>query len=383
MKSEVDADICILGIGLSGCSLALALLERGYTGRIVMFDKASDITAQKTWCFWDENALPNYLRRLICKRWPFWSIDNGHDSHRLSASSSYMHYCCIKAEDFYAVALARLNKAKNVALHFNTPAEPSPSDSHRVSAVVGAQRVSARWGFDARGVGSNQYKPSLFQCFTGAWVRTESPSFDEHCAQLMSGLKTFKRGLEFTYTLPLDRYTALIEFTRFSSSSEDLALMSQMTKTAIEDQLNDKFTIHSWEQGILPMDDKCLESRIENETTWHKIGISAGHIRASTGYAFVNIQKFCQAAAHSIVDNQTIQHRAYPKVYEWLDAVFLRVLQQNKTISPALFLKMADRTDAGQFARFMSEKATFGDLMTVIGAMPKRPFLRALWHLNR
>ena len=172
-------------------------------------------------------------------------------------------------------------------------------------------------------------------------------------------------------------------FSRYIELSKEKIIFVYIYGSAIEDQLKDKFTIHSWEQGILPMDDKCFESRIENETTWHKIGISAGHIRASTGYAFVNIQKFCQAAAHSIVDNQTIQHRAYPKVYEWLDAVFLRVLQQNKTISPALFLKMADRTDAGQFARFMSEKATFGDLMTVIGAMPKRPFLRALWHLNR
>ena len=46
--------------------------------------------------------------------------------------------------------------------------------------------------------------------------------------------------------------------------------------------------------------------------------------------------------------------------------------------APQLFSAMAQHIEAGAFARFMSESASFKDMLAMINAMPKRPFLRAL-----
>lgn len=43
-------DIIIRGAGLAGTSLMLALVEQGYTGKILVVDKLPKPDTQKTWC---------------------------------------------------------------------------------------------------------------------------------------------------------------------------------------------------------------------------------------------------------------------------------------------------------------------------------------------
>ena len=65
--------------------------------------------------------------------------------------------------------------------------------------------------------------------------------------------------------------------------------------------------------------------------------------------------------------------------YRWMDKIFLRVLVRHMDIAPALFLRLLEKTDSDQFTRFMTEQASYRDLLAIIKAMPKRPFINALF----
>ena len=62
-----------------------------------------------------------------------------------------------------------------------------------------------------------------------------------------------------------------------------------------------------------------------------------------------------------------------------LEFLFLKVMRKNMALSPTLFNAMAKNVGADVFARFMTEKATFSDVLSIIKAMPIRPFVKALF----
>lgn len=376
MTLQIDSDVCILGIGLSGCSLALALLNRGFKGRIVMLEQNQTVDTNKTWCFWNESILPDYLRKLISKRWSSWLV--GYDSHMADhkITSDGLHYCCIRASDFYAMALSRLEKAENVNLVFKSTAKRLPSDNKVAKISVEGAEISSRWGFDSGMKSQLVEGTQIYQSFSGAWIKTRHPAFDDTCAQLMTEMQAISSGLEFTYILPFSRHNALVELTRFSSQTEKLHDLKVRTQALVQDRFANNVVIENWESGMLPMTENL---RPASEGRWHNIGINGGHIRASTGYAFLSIQRFSQSAATSIMADKRIEMKPFERYYNWMDKIFLRVLKRYPTLSPTLFTEMIRKTEPEQFARFMSESATIKDLMSVVMAMPKQPFIRALW----
>jgi lycopene beta-cyclase len=115
-----------------------------------------------------------------------------------------------------------------------------------------------------------------------------------------------------------------------------------------------------------------------SDLAWHKIGTAGGMMRAASGYAFSSIQRWSKAASLAIVTQQTDMPNPVPRTFEFLDAVFLRVLRAEPELAPMIFTRMMKGTSAAEFSRFMTENAELKDIVKVIKAMPKWPFLKAL-----
>ncbi|EDP60153.1 lycopene cyclase family protein [Vibrio sp. AND4] len=382
----IKTDIVMLGIGLSTCSLAMALLQQGYRGNIVMLEKERQANINKTWCFWNSEHIPPYLRHLISKRWSAWKV--AETLH--SVKDVDQGYSCIRGEDFFTYCISTFTRADNVTLVFDADIKETGQHGQCITACCEEYFVEAKIGFDSR------YQPpsksannGLLQCFSGAWVKSSHPMFCDQTADLMVDIKTVGQSTEFVYVLPFDQYNALIEVTQFSPRAPCKQSLESKTLSNIETMGLTRDNIVGWEYGVLPMSaDKTSFPRSKNSkivvpSRWQSIGIRGQNIRAATGYAFISIQRNSEHLAKQIRKGTDIAPIRTPRLYYWLDNVFLRVLRYRPDIAPELFSRMAQGTSPEQFSRFMTESATISDIARVINAMPKRLFLRAAIGLDQ
>jgi lycopene beta-cyclase len=372
--------VLMIGAGLSSSSLALALLDRGFNAPIVMMERNKQIFPHKTWCFWGEDWLPDYLRPLVAKRWSRWQISSQQKSHEHVSDSRSNDYCCIRAEDFYQFANDQFLKSKNVSLLFEQECKTLAPMHGQIRVQHNGEILSGKYGFNSGYVLPESMTNGLFQCFTGAWITLDKPYFEPNKAGLMLDLKAHNGVIEFTYTLPFTETEALWELTYFSPCIENLALMQQRTKDALALQFGvDKYRIERWEQGMLPMTTDIKKAAPESHNGWHAIGTAGGMMRAATGYAFLPIQRWSQAAANAIINGKSAAvENAIPSKYNWLDDIFLKVLRKQPALAPEIFMRMINGTSSQQFSRFMTERASSTDIAKVISVMPKRPFFSAL-----
>ena len=100
----IDADVIIAGAGLSGLSLAVALLDAALPDdtRILLIDPRETLSgADRTWSFFD--LVPHAFESAIAHSWNHWRVRNGGVEALRSAPG--LTYCCIPGERFYEIAL--------------------------------------------------------------------------------------------------------------------------------------------------------------------------------------------------------------------------------------------------------------------------------------
>ena len=364
----------MVGAGMASTSLALALINSGYRGRMVLLEANPQINTQKNWCFWDTGALPDYLKPLCCKRWHQWRIGTPTNQH--TAESANAPYCCIRAEDFYSFAQERFAHA-HVEVRLNSKATKiAASAKHAVVSANGGV-IQARYGVDCSFNLKND--SGLIQSFYGAWVTTTGPQFNTKMAGLMEEMQVVDGQLQFIYRLPVSPVLSLIEVTRFAAVCVPPCALRQ----PLDDYLATRLVKGSWhiestEEGLLPMQ---VMPRRQQRGSWVKAGIGGGHLRASTGYGFLPVQRWSQHTAKRLIDGTMAScgASAIPYPYHVMDWLLLKVLRNDIALAPELFEALAKRCNAETFARFMTESATLKDLLKIINAMPKKHFLRSLF----
>lgn len=376
-----QSSVLLIGAGLASTSLALALLDKGYQSNITILEKNKDISNQKTWCFWGLNTLPEYLKPLVKKHWKSWQISDQERALEQVSSQINSDYCCIQAEDFYQFASEQFSKANNLKLLFDQDCVTLNPQNGQVIVEHNKQISSAKYGFDSSADLPNALEDGLYQCFTGAWITLSTPFFDADRAGLMLNLKTQNNAIQFTYTLPFSRTEGLWELTYFSTEVEDLVELKQLTKLALDKQFGENaYEITRWEQGVLPMSTAASKKPSVSHHGWHKIGTAGGMMRAATGYAFLPVQRWSQLAADAVIANKDAGIKnTIPAKYVHLDTIFLNVLRNQPELAPQIFMRMLERTNSLQFTKFMTERASNYDILNVIRAMPKLPFIKALF----
>lgn len=385
-QSEYKADLVMVGVGLSSCSLVLALIEAGYPGEIVMLEQADVVNTNKTWCYWSDQHMPRYLSPLVSKRWRHWRV--AETKH--CVSNNEYGYHCIKAADFFDYCFKRFANHGKVTMFFNKAVDDFAVGTSTVTVRSDDFSITATHGFDSRPPPlTNVGRGSLLQCFTGAWVESTEPIFCPQTAHLMADIKTVGDAIQFIYILPLSRREALIEVTQFSPKAESLQHLKQMTLEVLDTFGLGHEAVTGWEGGILPMTNHIAPTIVDeqgNNTSnqWRNIGIRGNCIRAATGYAFSKIQQDSLRIARQITGHKMAAYKEKKTLvnaglYTWLDSIFLMALTQRPELAPEVFKRMARGTTGEQFARFMTERASALDLLKVISSMPKRAFVRAAW----
>ena len=257
----------------------------------------------------------------------------------------------LNAQSFYDAALAELEAAPGVRFE---RAQVTTVSTRAVETSAGT--LSASHVFDSRPV-EGAFDGGLAQCFAGVVVRSDTPRFDPSLAILMD----FGPGpdIRFTYTLPFDRHTALVEDTYFAQEPRTVAFPQ------VEGEVLRR------ESGILPMTSRPPPPTPPGVT---RIGVAGGAAKPSTGYAFDFIQRHSEALVRD-------PHAPVPRArrHRMLDDIFLAELRAHPRRAPSLFRRMFARNDGDRLARFLMETSSPRDEVGLMATLPWLPFtLRGL-----
>jgi lycopene beta-cyclase len=371
----IDADVIIAGAGLSGLSLAVALLDAGLPedARIMLVDPRETLSgADRTWCFF--NLVPHAFESAITHRWSRWRVRNG--ATEVLRSAPGIAYCRIPGERFYELALERLVAAgQRIEFLLGVTVEHLDDRGEHVDVHTSAGVLRARLAMDSRPpaltrAADDGNDVNLLQHFRGRVVRSAEPVFEVDTATLMDFDVSQADGIHFIYVLPFDAHTALVESTFFT----DRLLPDTVYEAAIDTWLTRRlpgrvFETISHESGVIPMTTEPFDAWPSPRIV--RIGTAGGHVKPSSGYAFLAVQRFVRAFAPRVVSALRAGGCAEPPAARSprttaLDTIFLSYLRSRPERAPDTFYRLFERVPPAVLARFLSDTGTLADDLTVM-----------------
>lgn len=377
-ESESDlVDLVILGAGCAGLSLAARLASGDGDLRVVLVDPRTEFADDRSWSFWQHDH--HSLRGIVAHEWNGWTyadLAGRSATHRVPG----MSYQYIRGVDFYRWALAEIAGDDRIDLRLGVAAEglssvtlADGSSGVRVTTDQGA--LLARRVVDTR---PRRTAALLYQCFSGVEVEHGGALPTEPDAVgLMTRMRSGTDGLGFVYVLPLSPTRALVEWTRFSpvplaesvvvaERDAELAAMGLAGATVVRE-----------EGGILPMGRMPVDEQPMPGVVL--AGNAGGALRDASGYAFLRIQQWARRCADALARGEDpAPHPAEPWVRRHMDRIFLQALRAHPERTADYFMAMARGVAPRRLLRFLTDRATAGDLANIIVSLPLLPFLAQL-----
>ena len=221
--------------------------------------------------------------------------------------------------------------------------------------------------------------PFLYQCFVGYEIKSEEKiNLKKSNAYLMHNMHTSKDKFYFEYILPIEKSTYLFELTTFTKKDLPLKIIEKELRIVLSKYFNKPYQIIRKEYGKIPMG-FVNNKMIKNKKNYFVSGSLAGSIRPSSGYAFVDIQKWSERAANNLKikgNIETLEKREVIK--NFLDKIFLKVISSDISKAPQIFYYFSKNISPTTFIKFMLGEANLLEYLRVIYAMPKRIFLKCL-----
>jgi len=185
-----------------------------------------------------------------------------------------------------------------------------------------------------------------------------------------------RNSVHFFYTLPYSKNKALIETTWLSKMIDDSEKnYDSQIKSYIENHLNLKdYDITYKEEGVIPL----FYPSNYTEKNKINIGTAGGMTRLSTGYTFLNIQEHSRYIRKNIENINKMKIFKINRKYQFLDKIFLRVIEKYPEKIPSIFYNMFGAS-TNAVIKFLSNKSNFLEDLSIILKMPKWTFIKALF----
>ena len=354
-----EFDYIIIGGGCAGLSLAyeLEIHEKLKDKTLAIIEPREEYKKDKTWSFWKMTShnfddcvkkdwenfsinVPNKTNHLECKNYPYQSIDSGL---------------------FYQKIINKLRENKNINF-FKDLKEINSINSFLFNSVPHVKKNH----------------DNLWQHFCGVEIETQKDVFDDDIFNLMDFDCDQRESVHFFYTLPYSKNRALVETTWLSKmDSVSQKNYDEQIKDYIENHLNLKsYKIVYKEEGAIPLFYTTYE-KVKNKIN---IGTAGGMTRLSTGYTFLNIQEHSKYIRKNIENISNTKRYEIGKKYQFLDEVFLRVLEKHPQKMSDIFFKMFEASPK-TVIKFLSNKSNFVEDLSIILKMPNKwTFIKALFN---
>jgi lycopene beta-cyclase len=353
-----EFDYIIIGGGCAGLSLAyeLEINEKLKDKTLAIIEPRPEYKKDKTWSFW--KVASHNFDDCVKKSWENFSVNIPKKTKHLECTS--YPYQSIDSGLFYKKINDKLKENTNISF-FKDISEINLKNSFVFNSVRSIKK-------DSR---------NLWQHFCGVEIESQNNFFDDEIFNLMDFDCEQRKSVHFFYTLPYSKTRALVETTWLSKMSDSSQKdYDNQIKDYIENHLNLKnYKITYKEEGAIPL------FYPSHETGKNKIniGTAGGMTRLSTGYTFLNIQEHSKYIRENIENISNSKKFEINRKYQFLDDIFLRVLDENPEMMPDIFFKLF-KGSPKTVIKFLSNKSNFLEDLAIILKMPKWTFIKALFN---
>lgn len=368
--------LLILGGGCAGLSLALRLADGHFPyQKVIIIEKRDAYHNDRTWCFWKLDD--SHLTHLAAFEWKAFKVSSNDAEAIVDCKET--PYQMIRSCDVYDFALKTIKQSDKIELHLG----------HAINNIAktsqGEWLIETDRGFfsgsvviDTRPDSFEDIKPILWQSFYGQEIISETRLFEASVPDLMNFLQKSDDGVAFSYILPFSETEALLETTVFGPEILTADDLNDRQYSLVNRITNGRpYVVSRSEYGALPMGG--MSANIMASSSYFKVGLMAGSLRPSTGYAFQRIQRWAESCSVSIRNGLgPIGHVPDPWPIRMMDDLFLKVLRDSPHLGAMMFYKIFKNVGPDKVIRFLSDHGKFSDCLSVIFALPAQPFLQML-----
>lgn len=372
-------DYIIIGTGAAGLMLANAMISDDFfSGKsILLLDKATKQTNDRTWCFWEKGE--GQFDTIVHKKWNHIYFSGKQFSERFNINP--YTYKMVRGIDFYSSFLRRLENHSSVV--FKQAEVTAVSDNGKIVTVsttdetyTGGKVFNSIFSYKMA-IHQNKY-PVLQQHFLGWFVKTKKPVFDVDQATYMDFSIPQKGNTRFMYVLPTSQKEALVEYTLFS---KDL-LPKEEYENAIKDYLENvlrcpEYELIETERGSIPM--TCYDFQEHHSANVRYIGTAGGWAKPSTGYTFASTAKKIPVLIDYIKTEKPLHSLSFTNRFWFYDLLLLDVLFKDNANGYHIFETLFKNRSPQLIFKFLDEETSFLEDVNYIWGCPKKPFIKALF----
>jgi len=381
---NIKCDLAIVGGGLSGGLIALALAKTRPELKIMLIEQAEAFGGNHFWSFFATDIAPQHrwlTAPLVTYGWSGYEVRFPEHERKLDTI-------------YYTVQSERLNEVLNESL----PPESLmigcevKSISPRLVVLSGGQRITAGGVIDARGAADLHHLDCGWQKFTGQLLQLKDPH-NQAKPIIKDATVTQHDGYRFVYVLPFGMDKLFIEDTYYSDTPE-------LEERVMKQRIAKYADRHGWrvdgvlreEKGVLPV---VMGGDLENY--WAsgsgrvaKAGARGGFFHGVTSYSLPDaVRTAAFVAGLDDLDgdklNVAMRRRAEK---QWKDQKFFRTLNRMmfRAAAPGERYKVLERFYAlspALIERFYSGDVTVADKARILSGKPPVPMGKALKALRQ
>lgn len=382
MASTITCDVAIVGGGLAGSLIALALHEKRPEMDVRIVEGGEILGGNHIWSFFGADVAEGdrwLVEALVCHAWPGYDV--AFPAHSRGFDQPYHS---IESERLDAVARAAL------------PAEAILT-GRRVSdcgptavTLADGDRIEAKGVIDARGAGDFSMLEVGWQKFVGREIEVPSGHGLERPI-VMDATVTQHDGYRFVYCLPMSPTRVFVEDTYYSDTPG-------LDAAALHTRIDAYAADHGWtSEGVnaIPREERgALPVAIggDFDAYWRsggagvaKAGMRAGLFHPTTGYSLpdavrlavkiAEARDFSGAALHDLTYDYAKAAWEARGFYRMLSAMLFRAADPEARYK---VLERFYRLRPGLIGRFYAARSTWADKARVLMGKPPVPFWRAV-----
>ncbi|KTT75238.1 lycopene beta-cyclase CrtY [Sphingomonas endophytica] len=379
MPATLKCDLAIVGGGLAGALIALAVRAR-HPGIDVRLVEASDrIGGNHFWSFFGGDVAARdwpVIAPIVSHAWPTYDVH--FPAHARTIDQSYF-----TVRSHLLDAQVRATLPHRAVMTGRQVLACSPG----AVVLADGDRLTATGVIDARGMADTAHLKGGWQKFVGHEVHVPA-GHGVARPMVMDATVPQLDGYRFVYLLPFTADTLLVEDTYYSDTPalDESLIAARIADYAAAKGWRDTKVIHR-ERGVLP-----VVSGGDFDAYWRsggervaKAGVRAGLFHPTTGYSLPDAVRLAALIARAddlsgaALHDLTFRYAAR----SWRDRGFYRMLDLMlfKAADPDQRYRVLERfyrLSPGLVARFYAARSTPLDKMRVLSGKPPVPVGRAI-----
>ncbi|MCP8889723.1 lycopene beta-cyclase CrtY [Sphingomonas faeni] len=379
MASTISCDVAIVGAGLAGGMIALALKARHPALDVRLIDAAPVVGGNHLWSFFGSDVAQGdrwIVAPLVVHAWQGYDVRFPDHARTIDAT-------------YYSIESERLDREVRRVLPPHALMLGRKVSGASATAVVLADgdRIEATGVIDARGPGDLSLLDLAWQKFLGRELALNVPH-ESPRPMVMDATILQIDGYRFVYCLPFSADRMFVEDTYYSDTPDlDVPVLGARIDDYVAGRGWSVARVEREESGVLP-----VAMGGDFEAYWRsggahvaKAGMRAGMFHPTTGYSLpdavrtaamlADLSDFSGAKLHDATHDMaraTWQSRGF---YRMLDTMLFRAAEPEERYR---ILERFYRLSPALIGRFYAGRSTMTDKARVLTGKPPVPISRAV-----